>query len=90
MLAGPEPLSLNRVVALAGRAVGRAPLLIHLPLTPIAWLAGTYERIARTPRLKAEQVRRLEEDKSFSILAAERDLGFRSRSFRTGSRRKLP
>jgi FkbM family methyltransferase len=83
-VAGPRPLPLRDVVAAAGTAVGRRVCCVPVPVGPVLALAGGYERHARRPRLKAEQVARLAEDKVFDIAAARRDLGHRPRPFEVG------
>ena len=83
-VAGPEPLSLRQVVQEAGRAVGRRLFLLPVPLGPAIAAARAYERTSSRPRLKAEQLERLGEDKAFDITAARRDLAYRPRSFREG------
>lgn len=85
-IAGPEPLSFREIVAEAAAAVGRQPRLVPLPLTPAIVLLRQYERLVARPRIKAEQLERLAEDKSFSIESAQHDLGYAPRSFRDGIR----
>lgn len=83
-VAGPEPMPLAELLAEAIRATGSRTRLVPVPLRPAIQLLSLYERLSRRPRLKAEQLRRLAEDKAFSVEAAARDLGFSPRSFRTG------
>lgn len=85
-IAGPEPLSLRQVVLDASQAVGRHPRLVSTPLAPAIGLARAYERLATHPRLKAEQLQRLAEDKVFDIGPARRDLGYHPRPFDQGIR----
>lgn len=85
-IAGPEPVTFRDLLREAGEAVGRRPLLVPTPLGPTAWLLTRYERLSASPRLRAEQVRRLAEDKAFDITPAVCDLGFAPRSFREGIR----
>lgn len=87
-IAGPEPLTLRSLILEAGRAVGRRPRLVPLPLGPTIRLARLYERVVARPRVKAEQVERLAEDKAFDITAARRDLAFAPRSFADGIRQQ--
>lgn len=82
-VAGPEALSLRRVVEEAAGALGRHPRLVPLPLGPAIGLASAYERLVPRPRLRAEQVERLAEDKAFDIGAATQ-LGYNPRSFAQG------
>jgi nucleoside-diphosphate-sugar epimerase len=82
-VAGPDALSLRQVVAQSAQAVGRRPAMLSFPLGPVISLARVYEAVSRTPRLRVEQLLRLDEDKDFDIGAA-RALGFEPRSFREG------
>jgi uncharacterized protein YbjT (DUF2867 family) len=82
-VAGPEPLTLRQIVEAAGRAVGRRPRLVSLPLGPAIAAVRAYERLAPKPRLKVEQVLRLDEDKAFDIGAAV-SLGYAPRPFSEG------
>ena len=87
-VAGPEPLSFRDVILAAGRAVGRRPVLLPVPMGPAIAAARLYERVAARPRIKAEQLERLAEDKAFDIGAARADLGFSPRSFDVGIARQ--
>ena len=83
-IAGPEPLTLRQVVQEAAAAMGRAPRLVPVPLAPAVAAAAIYERVAPRPRLTAEQLRRLGEDKVFDISVARRDLAYDPRPFSVG------
>lgn len=85
-LSGAAPLALADLIAAAGAAVGRRPVRLHLPLRPVAWALRAAERAGLRPRIRAEQVLRLAEDKAFPHAAAARDLGFAPRSFEDGVR----
>lgn len=85
-IAGPEPLTFRQLVAEAAAAVGRRPRLLPVPLEPVIAVLQQYERLASRPRIKAEQLERLAEDKSFSIDEARQDLGYAPRPFREGIR----
>jgi uncharacterized protein YbjT (DUF2867 family) len=77
-LAGAAPLSFADLVRTAAHAVGRRIMLLPVPLEA-AVLAARLTRIVST-----EQIRRLAEDKSFSIADATRDFNFAPRSFADG------
>ena len=83
-LAGPEPLTLREVVVQAAAAMQRPPRLVAVPLRPTVAAVRLYERLVPSPRLRAEQIERLTEDKAFDIGPARRDLGFAPRSFAEG------
>lgn len=83
-VAGPEALSLREVVTQAARAVGKRPYLVPVPIRPLVAAVALYERAVRNPRLKAEQILRLAEDKAFDIGPARAELGFAPRPFAAG------
>ena len=57
-----------------------------MPLFPVIAAARGYELLSGSPRIRAEQVRRLAEDKAFVIDDAVRDLNYAPRSFADGIR----
>ncbi|WP_261575848.1 FkbM family methyltransferase [Frankia gtarii] len=83
-VAGPRALSLREVVAAAAAAEDRRVYCVPVPARPALAAARVYERHATAPRLKAEQIARLAEDKAFDIGAAMRDLDHRPRPFGVG------
>jgi uncharacterized protein YbjT (DUF2867 family) len=85
-VAGPEPLPFAELLRISARAVGSRTRFIPVPLAPLVGLARGYERLSRHPRLRAEQLQRLGEDKAFAIEAAVRDLGYAPRPFGEGIR----
>lgn len=85
-VAGPEPLTFRNLLEESGSALGRRVRLVPVPLRPAILALRAYERLSPRPRLKAEQLERLAEDKAFDISAASEDLGFRPRTFREGVR----
>ncbi len=85
-VAGPEPLTLREVIEETAAAVGRSVRCVAVPLAPLVAAALVYERFSRNPRLRAEQLERLAEDKTFDIGPARADLGFDPRSFAAGIR----
>lgn len=85
-LPGPEPVALRQVVVAAAAAVGRRAHVVSVPLLPAVALARLHEATSRNPRVRAEQVKRLAEDKVFDVGPAGRDLGFAPRPFDDGIR----
>jgi uncharacterized protein YbjT (DUF2867 family) len=83
-VAGPEPVPFVELLRTCVRAVGSRTRLVPVPLAPLVTLARAYERLSRHPRIRAEQLLRLAEDKAFPIDAAIRDLGYAPRPFATG------
>lgn len=83
---GPEPISFRELIAETCVAVDRTPRFVRVPMRQARTMIGFYEGRASSPRLKVEQLDRLEEDKVFDITAAKHDLGHRPRSFADGIR----
>jgi uncharacterized protein YbjT (DUF2867 family) len=83
-IAGPEPISFAELLRVAARAVGSRTRFVPVPLSPLVAAARGYELFAARPRIRAEQLQRLAEDKTFSIEDAARDLGWAPRSFAEG------
>jgi uncharacterized protein YbjT (DUF2867 family) len=83
-VAGPEPLPFSELLRACARAVRSGTRFLTVPLAPLVTLARGYERISRQPRLRAEQLLRLGEDKAFAIDDTVRDLGYAPRPFADG------
>lgn len=80
-VAGPAPMPFSDLLRAAADAVGCRARFVPVPLGPVVTLTRGYERVSRHPRIRAEQWRRLAEDKAFAIDAAARDLGYAPRPF---------
>jgi uncharacterized protein YbjT (DUF2867 family) len=85
-VAGPEPLTFTELLQTAAHAVASRTRFVPVPLSPVLAAARGYELLSRRPRIRAEQVRRLAEDKAFAIDDAIRDLDYAPRSFAEGIR----
>jgi uncharacterized protein YbjT (DUF2867 family) len=83
-IAGPEPIPFAELLRTCARAVGSKTRLVPIPLAPLVALVRGYERLSRHPRIRAEQLLRLAENKSFPIDAAIRDLDYVPRPFADG------
>lgn len=83
-VAGPDPITFRRIIDEIAAALDRRVRVVPIPLGPVRTGLGLYERISSNPRLRVEQLDRLEEDKSFDIDDARRDLGHAPRSFADG------
>lgn len=83
-MSGREPLTFNEVVDTVSRCLGKKTLKLHIPLGFTAAIIGLHERISRRPRLRVEQLMRLNEHKAFGHEQAASDLGFSPRDFQTG------
>ena len=85
-VAGPEPLSFTELLRSCARAAGSRTRLVPVPLAPLVAAARCYEVLSARPRIRAEQLQRLAEDKAFAISDAIRDLGYAPRPFADGIR----
>jgi len=83
-LAGPEPLAFAELLRISASAVGSRTRFVPVPLAPLVAAARCYERLAAHPRIRAEQIQRLAEDKAFAIDDAARDLGYAPQPFAEG------
>lgn len=88
-IAGPEPISYRDMVKTLCEEAGLRTRLVSLPLGLVRPVVATHEKVARYPRVRMDQVRRLEENKVFDITEAQQELDFRPVSFREGIRRKI-
>ena len=88
-IAGKDPLTYNQVIDMVASALGKRVWKLHLPYMPIVRALQFTERMRLRLPIKAEQVLRLNEDKSFSYEDAKRDFGFTSRSFEEGIRAEV-
>ena len=85
-VAGPAPLPFARLLRTCANTVGSAARFVPVPLAPAIAAASLHELLSPHPRIKAEQVRRLGEDKAFEIGPAASDLSFAPRPFADGIR----
>jgi uncharacterized protein YbjT (DUF2867 family) len=83
-VAGPDPLTFRDIATQAGAAVGRTPRMLPVPAALLTRALRSIERTGRTLPLKAEQIERLTEDKTFDIEPARRDLSYAPRPFAIG------
>ncbi len=83
-IAGPEPFTFTELLRSCARAAGSRTRLVSVPLAPLVAAARCYEQLSVRPRIRAEQLQRLAEDKTFAISDASRDLGYAPRPFAEG------
>ena len=88
-LSGAEPCSFDDIIDTASAAIGRKRWKLHIPIPPVVALLRIYERLFRNPRLKAEQILRLNEDKAFAHKEAAEDFGFTACTFMQGIQRQV-
>ena len=88
-ISGAEPLTYNEVVRVTAQALGRHIRRLHIPAQPVVSLLDVTERLGITLPIKAEQIRRLNEDKAFSHAEAQEAFGYAPIAFAEGIRREV-
>ncbi len=83
-ISGATVLSFAEVAEKAARLAGKKLTLIPIPLAPCVAVLKGYEMLVPRPRLKGEQLLRLNEDKAFPHDMATRDFGFQPIGFDEG------
>jgi hypothetical protein len=73
-VAGPEPLTFAGLLRISAHTVASRIRFASVPLAPTVAAARCCERLGRHPRIRAEQLPCLAEDKAFAIDDAARDL----------------
>jgi uncharacterized protein YbjT (DUF2867 family) len=87
-ISGDMPLTFRDMVTEAARAAGVRPLLLPVPVRPVAAMVALAERLHLPIRIRAEQLHRIVEDKAFPHDESARDFGFHPRSFAEGVRQQ--
>lgn len=88
-ISGAKALNYNEVIDITAKTLGKKVVKIHIPMKLSYGLLKIYEKISKKPKLKAEQVLRLNENKDFSHEEAKLDLGYNPLSFEEGIKREI-
>jgi len=83
-IAGKSPLTYNQVIDTVAKLMNKRAWKLHVASSPVVSLLKLFERLRIPFPIKAEQVLRLNEDKSFSYEEAEREFGFSPLAFEEG------
>lgn len=83
-ISGAEALTYNEVIDITAKALGVKVLKLHIPMKLSYYLLKIYEKLSKKPKLKSEQVLRLNENKDFSYEEAKIDLDYNPLSFSKG------
>jgi nucleoside-diphosphate-sugar epimerase len=83
-IAGKSPLPFKEVIETVARKLEKHVWKVHVPARPVISLLGLLERLHIPFPIKAEQVLRLNENKSFSYEDARRDFAFTPLGFEEG------
>lgn len=88
-IAGKHPLTYNQVIDTISVCMQKHIRKVYIPYASVAALLKFFERLHLPVPIKAEQVLRLHENKSFEYTQASRDFGFAPLSFAEGIKREL-
>ena len=83
-ISGGQILSYNEVITIASQALGKQPLLLHLPTNLSVKLIKTANTLGIKTPVSPEQVLRLNEDKVFDYTHAQQDFNYSPRPFTAG------
>ena len=83
-ISGAEPLTYNEVVSVTAEALGRGIRKMYIPAQPVLIFLDFMEWLGVTLPIKAEQIRRLNEDKAFSHSEAQDAFGYAPILFKDG------
>ena len=83
-IAGRHPLTYNQVIDTIAGWMNKHVWKLHIPSKHIVSLLSLFERLRIPFPIKAEQVLRLNENKDFSYIDAQKDFGFSPLAFEEG------
>jgi nucleoside-diphosphate-sugar epimerase len=86
---GGSAHTLKEIVTVIAGILGKRITTVTVPFALADLAVRMYERLARNPRLRREQILRLREDKSFEYTEAAGDLGYAPMTFREGVARQI-
>ncbi|WP_419898166.1 SDR family oxidoreductase [Roseomonas sp. USHLN139] len=85
VIAGPAPMAYRDFLAAVAEAAGlRAPPILPVPMAPLRLLAPIAARLPGLPKIGADEIRRLTEDKAFDIGPMTEELDVQPRPLREG------
>ncbi|MFH1754523.1 MAG: NAD(P)H-binding protein [Candidatus Latescibacterota bacterium] len=88
-ISGKRPNTFNEVIDITAAALGKKIRKVRVPYKLALFGARVYEALCPNPRIKAEQVMRINEDKAFDHSEAQCVFGFDPRSFEDGIREEV-
>ena len=88
-LPGAAPISYNRIIETIAALLGKHARSVYLPPGPFISLMRTWEATGLRAPLKAEQIQRLNEDKTFDYVAAQKDFAYSPRAFEEGIKQEI-
>ena len=88
-VSGKEPISFNQIINEISNVLKKKPLKIYLPSSITSQILSFFEMLNIKLPIKSEQIKRLNEDKSFSFSKAKIILGYDPINFKEGIKREI-
>ena len=88
-ISGAVPITFNQMIDTLLSALDRKIYKVHIPASPIVTALECSERLGMHFPIKAEQILRLNEDKSFDYSDARNDFGYNPIPFSEGVRKEI-
>lgn len=76
-ISGKDVVSYNQLICLIAGILNKNIFIIHFPLQVLTIIFSMYEKLVKNPKIKVEQLLRLNENKIFSYCEAESDFGYK-------------
>ena len=83
-ISGKEPLTFNQIIYKISKVLKKKPFKLYLPYLIFSKLLSFLEKCSIKLPIKSEQLKRLNEDKSFSHFKARTLIGYNPISFEEG------
>jgi len=83
-LASEKPVSMNEIIALAAKALGKRVLKLHIPMPILFAAAALNEKVSKRPFLNRDQLALLSKDKPADASLAVKELGFSPKPIEKG------
>ncbi|RAP38288.1 3-beta hydroxysteroid dehydrogenase [Candidatus Marinamargulisbacteria bacterium SCGC AAA071-K20] len=88
-LAGLKAISFNDIIDTISKQLKKNVFKLHIPYSLSLLLAYIYECLFKAPKIKVEQIKRLNEHKNFSIEAAKNDFNFTPLDFESAIKKEI-
>ena len=83
-ICGPEPMTYSQMIDQVAASLGKSPVKVYVPVRAARSIAWVMKKLSTNPRITADQINRMAEDRAFAIKEAETSLGFDPRPFSEG------
>jgi nucleoside-diphosphate-sugar epimerase len=83
-ICGPEPMTYSQMIDQVAASLGKSLVKVYVPVRAARSIAWVMKKLSTNPRITADQINRMAEDRAFAIKEAETSLGFDPRPFSEG------